>query len=324
MHFLPSTRFFRFIIPVLIIILLSGIFAQYTLSIYYPEETPTSITPVQSEDPAQEEETGLLNAFVYVILALVGGFLVLFLLRRGMQDILKTLFLSVIALASFVMGLWYFSPLIYITVYSVLPPTRFLAEIVSYWYSMGFSIFYAAFGAFVMNKTGKKTQILRNSFLILFGAQLGAFMGVHFDLWDTIFVLILLSLYDIYAVFKGPIRGMLEEGENSLLIKRPESENIDSISPNENTEIVEHQIELFPVLPIYVSGEIIIGLGDFVFYALLVGFATKLGTVALFAGLAVLLGAILTYKLLERWSALPGLPISMFMGVLVLLIHHYS
>ncbi len=318
--FLPSSRFFRFILPVLAIILLSWIFAHYTLEIYYPSEAPVSITPVKSEKSSQEEEIGLLNGLIYMFLALGGGFLVLFLLRRGLQDILRILFLSVIAMASFVMGLWYFSPFVYMTFYSILPSTRFLEEFISYWYSMVLSLLYSIFAVYVMNKTGKKIQFLRNIYLILFGAQLGAFMGIHFKLWDTVFALILLSLYDIYAVFKGPIRGILEEDEGGFLADRFESDEESLISPDENEKKVESSVQLFPILPIYVSGEIIIGLGDFVFYALLIGFASKLGTTVFFAGIAVLLGAIITYKLLEKRSALPGLPISMFMGVSVLLI----
>ncbi|MFX0210978.1 MAG: hypothetical protein ACFFDT_33675 [Candidatus Hodarchaeota archaeon] len=322
---LPSYRFFRFILPVLAIILLSGTLAQYTMTIYYPdpEEPPISITPVQTENAAHEEEIGLLNAIIYVSLALIGGFIVLYLLRYGLESILKILFLGVIAMASFVMGLWYFSPLIYITFYSLFPSTRFLAPFVSYWYSMVLSLLYGGFAAFIMNSSGKRIQTIRNLFLILFGAQLGAFMGIHFKLWDTIFALILLSLYDIYAVFKGPIRGILEESENDFTIDESKLNEGGLIASDEDIENIEGSRQLFPILPIYISGEIVIGLGDFVFYALLVGFAIKLGIIVLFIGLAVLLGAIITYKLLEKRSALPGLPISMFLGVSILLIDSF-
>ncbi|HMD79180.1 MAG TPA: hypothetical protein VKF39_04260, partial [Nitrososphaerales archaeon] len=102
------------------------------------------------------------------------------------------------------------------------------------------------------------------------------------------------ALYDIYAVFKGPLKMLIGTAPNVALVGM-------SIR----------------------AGAFTLGLGDIVFYTMLpslallqAGYLAALATI-----LAIDVGVILTLFLLSRRRLLPGLPIPMLFGIVVLLFY---
>lgn len=303
------------------------------------------VTPVEEEE-GREVETAILNAAIYVLIVLVGGFFILFLIRRGLANILQSFFAFVIALACFSFGYYFIAVIFWFFLYHLQFVLRDMAEFLAedsvfLGIVLLSTLIYALLGliGIGMERFGQR---VRNGLLITFGAGLGAFLGLHFPLWSTLLVLIALSLYDIYAVFRGPIRGILEESDKqSQIIQQrlneqrnetdsPQRINIENQEPitarnldkNTNEVITTEQTEyvsysLIPGLPVYQSESITIGLGDFAFYSLLIGHSAMYGIIPLFlATIGILTGAYITFRFLERRKALPGLPISIFLGII--------
>ncbi|MHA2232725.1 MAG: hypothetical protein ACXAB4_09555 [Candidatus Hodarchaeales archaeon] len=303
------------------------------------------VTPVEEEE-GSEAETAILNAAIYVLIVLVGGFFILFLIRWGMANILQGFFAFVIALACFSFGYYFIAVTFWFFLYHLQfvlqDMAEFLAEDSVFLGIVLLSTLIYALLGFIGMGMERFGQRVRNGLLITFGAGLGAFLGLHFPLWSTLLVLIALALYDIYAVFRGPIRGILEESDKqSQIIQQrlieqsnetdsPQRINIEDQEPitarnlDKDTEeaITTEQVEyvsysLIPGLPVYQTESITIGLGDFAFYSLLIGHSAMYGVIPLFlVTIGILTGAYITFRFLERRKALPGLPISIFLGII--------
>ena len=101
-------------------------------------------------------------------------------------------------------------------------------------------------------------------------------------------ILTLLALYDVIAVFRGPVGRIAKKG-----------------------------LEHLPGASFTFRG-IQVGLGDLVFYSMLVdrvflsyGWATCLASM-----IGVLLGSLLSFRLVERVGMFPGLPLPIMFGLL--------
>jgi hypothetical protein len=134
----------------------------------------------------------------------------------------------------------------------------------------------------------------KNILIFIIGLAMGTLFGAVFPLISFLSLIILISIFDIYSVFKGPI--------NSLL-KRTNM----SISSNQSPTV---------------TSSVAIGIGDFVFYSALVVFTTKeFGLVLGFASvIGVLVGIEITKNLLAKYGKFPGLPIPIFLSLLLVLI----
>ncbi|MFX0117223.1 MAG: presenilin family intramembrane aspartyl protease [Candidatus Hodarchaeota archaeon] len=303
------------------------------------------VTPVEEEE-GSEAETALLNAAIYVVIILVGGFFILFLIRWGLANIMQGAFAFIIALACFSFGYYFIAITFWFTLYHLQFVVRDVAEFLAqddvfFGIVIVATLIYALAG-FIGIGMERFGQRIRNGLLISFGAGLGAFLGLHFPLWSTLLVLIALALYDIYAVFRGPIRGILEESDRQAKIMQEkfdeqakelnaqqklqlesqtalygEKSERNTIEPEQEERIEYATHSLIPGLPVYQSESITIGLGDFAFYSLLIGHSAMYGIITLcLATLGILVGAYITFRFLERQKALPGLPISIFLGII--------
>lgn len=124
---------------------------------------------------------------------------------------------------------------------------------------------------------------------LIFGAALGTFLGISIPTLSAIALFILLIVYDIFTVYRGPV---------GKIASQVEPERLKGVSLS--------------------FGEVQMGMGDIVFYSMLVShmffvygvnsmIASSFGTlVGVYAGL----------KLLERRSMFPGLPLALTLGLL--------
>jgi len=125
------------------------------------------------------------------------------------------------------------------------------------------------------------------------GSLTGTFLGVSIPILTAVVLLAALAVYDLVSVYRGPIGKIAEM-----------------------SDLEEFKGAVFTV------GNLTIGMGDLVFYSMLVSNAMiNLGALAYlgaFAGVAV--GSYLGFKMLERREVFPGLPIAIGLGLAAILI----
>jgi len=152
---------------------------------------------------------------------------------------------------------------------------------------------------FVKNRVWLSTAVIA-----FVGAEVGSFFAT-LPLATALLLPVAFSIYDIYAVFKGPLKSLIGTGEKVALVGM-------SIR----------------------AGEFTLGLGDVVFYTMLPSLPiaqlvspVSSGGVLVAARASVVtmavidIGVLATLFLLSKRRLLPGLPIPMLLGVLVLLFY---
>ena len=141
----------------------------------------------------------------------------------------------------------------------------------------------------------KNRQWLATALLAFVGAEVGSFFASTLPFWTALALPIAFAVYDIYAVFRGTLKSL--------------------VGTDPTIALVGMSIR---------AGEFTLGLGDIVFYTLLPSLAfyefyQKVGIFpALLTIAAIEVGVIVTLYLLSRRRMLPGLPIPMLLGVLVI------
>jgi hypothetical protein len=130
----------------------------------------------------------------------------------------------------------------------------------------------------------------------LLSAEVGSYFASAIPILTAILLPLGFALYDIYTVFRGPLKTLI----NTL--------------PDESLTTMASKI-----------GDFSIGTGDTVFYAMVpaLGWYRFGYSSAFLAILAVDAGVVITLYLLSRAKLLPGLPIPMGMGVAVLLAFYF-
>ena len=126
---------------------------------------------------------------------------------------------------------------------------------------------------------------------IILGGMMGTFLGVSIPALTAVVLLLFLSGYDLFAVYKGPIGKMAQ-----------------------STDLEEFTGAVFTY------GDLTVGMGDMVFYSMLASSAMMnfgpLPFVA--AALGVLAGAYLGFKMLEGRDMFPGLPFAVVLGLVLM------
>ncbi len=216
------TYFIRFFLPIIVCLLLVVIMSQSTLNYYYnlAQTPPPAATPVQpNKTGSNQAEVGLANMLIYVLMAFIGGVIILYLIRKGLFTFVQVLFGGILGFSAFFLGLFFYSLVLsdfFVFMIGLIP---FLhgSDMISFLSILylvlviGMSIISGILGFVVMIDVKWVPMILRNGMIILFGAAVGSYLGIHFPVLSAVFVLIGLAIYDIYAVFKGPLKGILKE-----------------------------------------------------------------------------------------------------------------
>jgi presenilin-like A22 family membrane protease len=135
-------------------------------------------------------------------------------------------------------------------------------------------------------KLGSKA---RNTAIILLGGALGVFFGSAIPWWSAVAILIFLAAYDVIAVYKGPVGKIAQSGLDDL----------QGLS--------------------FSFKDIQMGLGDLVFYSMLMGLMFKTFSASVFPALAaivgIMAGSVVTFYMLERKGLFPGLPFPIIIGL---------
>lgn len=218
-----------------------------------------------------------LNAVILVFALAASATVMFVLIRRGRMRFIRRMVKGALILVSFAVAFWYTT--------SVVPLTVDLSD------SLTLSVFIVAslgiavsIGATIFAK-GRIRQLFGVTVL---SALTGVFLGYSIGLVTALVLVAALVVYDIVAVFRGPV---------GALAKSVEAGDLPGA--------------------MFTYGELTIGMGDLVFYSLLAMIAMVTFGLFSFLGAAVgiLAGTYLGFRALSRFEMFPGLPFSLLLGV---------
>jgi len=239
--------------------------------IVYSETSLETITPLPDT-----EFGALINASLFVTLIALGATFIYLAMRRFGISFVNFLTGFAFTAAVFLMSAFYLDILFYILdfQYSSLE-IAVLAALIT---------FFADYAVFLRKKESSGLS------LICVGGALGAFLGAVIPTVSAFLILAFLAVYDVFAVFRGPVGKIAKEGLT----------HIRGISLS--------------------FRELEIGLGDLTFYSL---FATHVlynfgPAPAAAVALGILAGCQLSLKMLEKKKLFPGLPFAITLGFLAL------
>jgi presenilin-like A22 family membrane protease len=229
---------------------------------------PMDVTPFQEGTPSAP----LGNALYFVILIALSATVFYVLLKKKSHKIIFALIGMALTTASLLLSLVYLS-----AIFAYAPSGEYLIIPLSILITiiLDLSIF----------KLGGKT---RNLAVVLLGGGLGVFFGTAIPFFSAILILIFLAVYDVFAVYYGPVGKIAHSGLDQL----------QGLS--------------------YSFKDIQMGLGDLVFYSMLSGsilleYNSLLPSVMSIIG--ILVDSFLTLIMLEKKGIFPGLPFPIVLGL---------
>ena len=270
----------RHLYPVILSLTVTGLLGYPISNQIVPQ---AQVTPFQGDSLSSAG----LNALIFVIALGASATAMLLMVRRGRMKFIRSLIKVAVLVVSFAVAFWYTA-----SIFLVIPnsPPDPLATIIILGVSLGTAI---AIALTIFGKT-KKYQLIG---ITLIGALTGIFLGYSIGPLTALVLIGALVIYDIVAVFRGPVGALaktIEEGD----------------------------------LPgaVFTYGDLTIGMGDMVFYSLVATTAlVYFGGVLSFFGAAIgiLAGTFLGFKALSKYEMFPGLPFSLLLGVAGMLLAGY-
>jgi hypothetical protein len=367
----------EYLIPVISVLLFASILVFFT---YMANVTMKAVIVAEEGGSGQQASAGILNALIYIIPAIIGGFIIAMLFKYRKQYTLKAFFGSAIFFATTFITFFFFEIVIFVLqlksfgMIIVNPSVSFIS------FRQPYLVFYPLIGFLIIPvsvvmgilvayiiSSPKFLVYTKNHALLFLGGLMGAFLAVILPTWTVVFMLVGLSLYDIYSVGHGPIREIMEltygpeEGASSQSAGQPKAS-----APQAPTKPVPATVPLqagaavpeprvvnvkpapvpVKVLPkpteqfsradddllsnmTYGTAHWDLGIGDLVFYSMLGSHTLMYGTqfiedfgiwaplsLFLLTTMGIILGFVITLRLLKRNSMLPGLPMSIGLGLI--------
>jgi presenilin-like A22 family membrane protease len=212
------------------------------------------------------------NAIYFVILLAVSATVFYILLKRKSRKIITGLIVLALTLASILLSVIYLSAL-----FTYVPSLDIL--------TIPLAILITVLFDLAIFRLGSKA---RNIAVICLGGALGVFFGASIPLLSALLILSFLAVYDVIAVYRGPIGKIAKSGLDQL----------QGLS--------------------YSFKKVQMGLGDLVFYSMLSGtMLFKLGWIPCIVSLVgILTGSFLTLVMLEKKGIFPGLPFPVLLGII--------
>jgi len=235
--------------------------------------------------------TQFLEGFLLASIAVVSGILIMIAIKYNREKLLKGIF-AVGLFISTASVFWLHGYFIELLKPNLYPWIEIIFSIV------GCILGTLIFLGFFLNKGNLH---FRNTIIAILGIAVGTIFGLILPLPTFLTLIILISLFDIYSVFKGPISKIFQKS-NLSISQQSSNFTIQSIA---------------------------IGIGDFVFYSAFITFVTKeLGlAIGIGAILGIIAGIRVTENLLLKYGKFPGLPIpilfALILSGLAWIVDHY-
>jgi len=272
----PNEDKFKFELIYLLPILASMLFGLACSWVLLPQSTPiVPVTPIPQETPGADWG----NALYFVVLISISATVFYILLKRKNKRIIKGLIVLAMTMAAMLLSLVYLSALAsylpFLADWLIILPLALVLTVL-------FDLAIFRFG-----------YTARNAAVILIGGALGMFFGYNIagiSLWSAVLILVFLAVYDVFAVYKGPV-GKIAQSSGL--------EQLQGLS--------------------FSFKDIQMGLGDLVFYSMLTG-AMIFGFPQSFLPAAasvigIMAGSVVTFYMLEKKGIFPGLPFPIFLGL---------
>lgn len=217
------------------------------------------------------------NAVIFVLASGLGATMIYVLLKRGVLRFLRFLMGAAFSVLTFSLSLLYSELFLEIVGFEV-PAVAVLA----------LASVVTVFAVAEIVRRGKFYEVI----VLVFGGATGSLLGASIPVLSAVLILLLLAVYDVVAVFRGPVGKIASKGLEHL--------------PGAS----------------FTFRNVHVGLGDLTFYSMLVTrMLLSFGWQACVAAtLGVLAGAYLSMKMVERKGIFPGLPFSVLLGLLAGLI----
>jgi presenilin-like A22 family membrane protease len=263
---------FKFQIVYLVPILASMLFGLGCAYLLVPHQSEViPVTPIPETTPGAPIGNGL----YFVVLIAISATLFYFLIKRRSNNIIKGLIVFALTTASLLLSVVYLSAIL-----------AFFPIIDNLWWLIALSIVLTVLFDLAIFRLG---SIARNVAVVALGGALGIFFGFSIPLYSAVIILVFLAVYDVIAVYKGPVGKIAASGLDQL----------QGLS--------------------FSFKDIQMGLGDLVFYSMLMGviffsfLASFLPTLMAIVG--ILAGSIITFFALEKKGIFPGLPFPILLGL---------
>lgn len=302
-HFLPTYRVKSSLypLPIIIAVVVAGILAYLTFFVagvqveesYFPEEELGALAVV-------------LNGVVFTVIAAISAFIMIFLIRKIGVGVIKYIFGLSFGFVSFFITLMFLDVITFL-IFIQFPETTPVIKL----YYLFTDIYIPALTAvsvflLIYNYFTSKSIKTKNFIVLYISLLVSASMSIILPFWSTIAVLIGISLWDIFAVLykRGPIKAMID-----IVSTNDDESDVSNADVEEKIKSGEG---------VYDTSKLEIGIGDLAFYSLLTSSVllfTNNIIVVIFTTVAILIGTGITISGLKRNKILPGLPISIFMGI---------
>ena len=252
----------------ILVSLLFGMFCAFLLL--------TSPVEIYEITPFPESVAGAFgNAFYFVILVGVGATLIYLLLKRKSRKLIAWITGFALTTAVFMLSI----------IYIFAAFSRFAIPSMEV-LTLTLSLFITALADYAIFRKHSKICDLVVLFL---GGALGTFLGFSIPSLSAILILGFLAVYDVFAVYHGPVGKIARSGLDQLRGLSFSFKNIQ------------------------------MGLGDLTFYSMLSGSMLvnpDFGYISCLASIiGILFGCLLAFKMLERKGMFPGLPLPVLFGL---------
>lgn len=222
-------------------------------------------------------ETGVgpwVNAVLFVSASGSAATVIYYLLKRNVFHVIRFIMAVAFSILTFSLSILYINLVLQIMRFDIYP-----------WIALVFSI---PVTLLVVVQVIFKRIVGGEVVILILGGASGALLGRVIPMSSAFLILTLLAVYDVIAVFRGPVGKIAKKG----------LEHIPGAS--------------------FTFRDIHVGLGDLVFYSMLVDrvFLSYGWVPCLASMIGVLLGSFLSFVLVERVGMFPGLPLPIIFGLL--------
>ncbi|MBA7670420.1 hypothetical protein ES703_78566 [subsurface metagenome] len=242
------------------------------------------------------------------MLAGLSAFVIIYIIKKRGVGALMYIFGIGFGMVTFFQT-WFFGEVILYLSFSNNPRLYYLLDVELIFLTAVFTIF------MIYKYFTSKSIKIKNFIVLYIGLLIGASMGVLMPLWTTLAILIGISLWDMFAVLykHGPIKQLID------MVSEP-NDNITNTSETELKEKIQSGEYT------YDTSKLEIGIGDLAFYSMLTSSAlvqTNNIIIMILTSIAIIIGTGITIMGLKRNKILPGLPISIFLGIGTMLFSWY-